>query len=80
MDVESWLNDVMNFNEYSGSFIDFMTVDCRIYSANKLCEMIILISITYRFFYQYFTYVHREKRYTHWVKNIKGQDKNITQE
>lgn len=50
MDVEFWLNDVMNFNEYLGSFIDFMIVDCCIYLVNKLCEMIIFILIIYRFF------------------------------
>lgn len=75
MDVESWLNDVMNFNEYSGSFIDFMTVDCRIYSANKLCEMIILISITYM--YRFFTNIspmYTEKSDTHIeLKILKGK-------
>lgn len=50
MDVEFWLNDVMNFNEYLGSFIDFMIVDCCIYLVNKLCEMIIFILIICRFF------------------------------
>lgn len=73
MDVESWLNDVMNFNEYSGSFIDFMTVDCRIYSANKLCEMIILISITYRFFTN-ISHMYTEKSDTHIeLKILKGK-------
>lgn len=73
MDVESWLNDVMNFNEYSGSFIDFMTVDCRIYSANKLCEMIILISITYRFFTN-ISPMYIEKSDTHIeLKILKGE-------
>lgn len=69
----------MNFNEYSGSFIDFMTVDCRIYSANKLCEMIILISIIYRVFTN-ISPMNTEKAIHTLVKNIKGQDKNITQE
>lgn len=50
MDVEFWLNDVMNFYEYLGSFIDFMIVDCCIYLVNKLCEMIIFILIIYRFY------------------------------
>lgn len=73
MDVESWLNDVMNFNEYSGSFIDFMTVDCRIYSANKLCEMIILILITYRFFTN-ISPMYNEKSDTHIeLKILKGK-------
>lgn len=73
MDVESWLNDVMNFNEYSGSFIDFMTADCRIYSANKLCEMIILISITYRFFTN-ISHMYTEKSDTHIeLKILKGK-------
>lgn len=73
MDVESWLYDVMNFNEYSGSFIDFMTVDCRIYSANKLCEMIILISITYRFFTN-ISPMYTEKSDTHIeLKILKGK-------
>lgn len=73
MDVESWLNDVMNFNEYSDSFIDFMTVDCRIYSANKLCEMIILISIIYRVFTN-ISPMYIEKSDTHIeLKILKGK-------
>lgn len=73
MDVESWLNDVMNFNEYSGSFIDFMTADCRIYSANKLCEMIILISIIYRVFTN-ISPMYIEKSDTHIeLKILKGE-------
>lgn len=75
MDVESWLYDVMNINEYSGSFIDFMTVDCRIYSANKLCEMIILISIIYRFFTN-ISPMYTEKSDTHIeLKILKGKIK-----
>lgn len=75
MDVESWLYDVMNINEYSGSFIDFMTVDCRIYSANKLCEMIILILITYRFYTNISpTCMSTEKSDTHIeLKILKGK-------
>lgn len=73
MDVEFWLNDVMNFNEYLGSFIDFMIVDCCIYLVNKLGEMIIFILIIYRFFINIlFMYIEKSDIYIE-LKILKGK-------
>lgn len=73
MDVEFWLYDVMNINEYLGSFIDFMIVDCCIYLVNKLCEMIIFILIIYRFFINIlFMYIEKSDIYIE-LKILKGK-------
>lgn len=63
----------MNFNEYLGSFIDFMIVDCCIYLVNKLCEMIIFILIIYRFFINIlFMYIEKSDIYIE-LKILKGK-------
>lgn len=73
MVVKFWLNDIMNFNEYLGSFIDFMIVDCCIYLVNKLGEMIIFILIIYRFFINIlFMYIEKSDIYIE-LKILKGK-------